>query len=110
MRSSGGGSSLPIETSEQGWRGSIAMQLPDVPQSPQQDRVTESARYLSAPLHEVPALVIACTEEKGGAAGWPPSIYPAVWSFMLALRSRGLGSCITTAHLHHREEADALLD
>jgi nitroreductase len=87
-----------------------AIQLPDVPQSPQQDRVTESARYLSEHLHEVPALVIACTEEKGGAAGWPPSIYPAVWSFMLALRSRGLGSCITTAHLHHREEADALLD
>jgi nitroreductase len=26
------------------------------------------------------------------------SIYPAVWSFQLALRSRGLGSVFTTAH------------
>lgn len=26
------------------------------------------------------------------------SIYPAVWSFLLALRSRGLGSVLTTAH------------
>jgi len=26
------------------------------------------------------------------------SIYPAVWSFQLALRSRGLGSAFTTAH------------
>jgi nitroreductase len=84
--------------------------LPDVSQSPQQDRVMESVRYLNEHIHEVPALVIPCIEDKGGAAGWPPSIYPAVWSFMLALRSRGLGSCITTSHLHRREEADALLN
>jgi nitroreductase len=37
------------------------------------------------------------------------SIFPAVWSFQLALRSRGLGSCLTTLHLLHADEARALL-
>jgi nitroreductase len=54
-------------------------------------------------------LVVPCIEDAGGAAGWAPSIYPAVWSFMLALRSRGLGSCITTVHLFRKDEAAALL-
>ena len=31
-------------------------------------------------------------------SGQYASIYPAVWSFQLALRSRGLGSVLTTAH------------
>ena len=34
---------------------------------------------------------------------------PAVWSFMLAARSRGLGTVLTTAHLvYEREAADVL--
>jgi nitroreductase len=82
---------------------------PVLPETDQQRRVGESARYLTDHLHEVPALVLPCVEETGGAAGWAPSIYPAVWSFMLALRSRGLGSCLTTVHLHHRKEAAELL-
>ena len=82
---------------------------PAVPDSPQQRRVMESARYLTEHIHEVPAMVVPCVLDAGGAAGWPPSIYPAVWSFQLALRSRGLGSVITTAHLYHREEAAELL-
>jgi nitroreductase len=69
----------------------------------------DSAEHLRQHLKEVPVLVVPCVQAIGGAAGWPPSIYPAVWSFMLALRSRGLGSVITTAHLYRREEADALL-
>lgn len=32
-------------------------------------------------------------------AGYFASIYPAVWSFQLALRSRGLGSVVTVVHL-----------
>jgi nitroreductase len=79
------------------------------PETPQQQRMTDSTSYLSAHLHEVPVLVVPCIEDKGGAAGWAPSIYPAVWSLMLALRSRGLGSVITTVHLYRRAEADALL-
>ncbi len=82
---------------------------PDVPDSAQQRRVVESAQYLSRHIHEVPMMVVPCVESAGGAAGWPPSIYPAVWSFMLALRSRGLGTTLTTVHLWRREDADRLL-
>jgi nitroreductase len=86
-----------------------ATREPALPATAQQERVADSATYLREHLHEVPVLVVPCVEEVGGAAGWAPSIYPAVWSFMLALRSRGLGSVITTVHLYRRAEADELL-
>jgi nitroreductase len=79
------------------------------PPEDQQARVSDSAGYLMQHLHEVPVLVVPCVEDVGGAVGWPPSIYPAVWSFMLALRSRGLGSVLTTVHLYREAEAAALL-
>jgi nitroreductase len=82
---------------------------PVMPATPQQERVMGSARFLMQHMHEVPVLVVPCILESGGAAGWAPSIYPAVWSFILALRSRGLGSVITTAHLYRQEEAAELL-
>ncbi len=72
-------------------------------------RLNTSADHLRDNLERVPVLVVPCVEAIGGAAGWAPSIYPAVWSFMLALRSRGLGSVMTTVHLYHRDEADQLL-
>ncbi len=84
--------------------------MPRPEESPQQRRVMSSAKFLVDHIGEVPVLVVPCTSEAGAAAGWQPSIYPAVWSFMLALRSRGLGSCLTTAHLFRREEAAHLLD
>jgi nitroreductase len=37
--------------------------------------------------------------EAGMQASYWGSLLPAVWSFMLALRSRGLGSAWTTLHL-----------
>jgi nitroreductase len=79
------------------------------PPEDQQARVSDSAGYLMQHMHEVPVLVVPCVEDVGGAVGWPPSIYPAVWSFMLALRSRGLGSVLTTVHLYREAEAAALL-
>ncbi len=79
------------------------------PPEEQQARVSDSAGYLMQHIHEVPVLVVPCVEDVGGAAGWAPSIYPAVWSFMLALRSRGLGSVLTTVHLYRAAEAAALL-
>jgi nitroreductase len=42
------------------------------------------------------------------ASAWG-SILPAVWSFMLALRERGLGSAWTTLHLAHEREVAELL-
>lgn len=37
------------------------------------------------------------------------SIFPAVWSFQLALRSRGLGSCITMVHLPFEQDVADIL-
>jgi nitroreductase len=75
-------------------------------------RVADSAIYLADHLHEVPVHVIPCIEDytKGQAhAGVFGSIYPAVWSLQLALRSRGLGSVLTTLHLVYEAEAAELL-
>jgi nitroreductase len=66
-------------------------------------------------LHEVPALVIVCIEgrvEKEAQvrqASLYGSILPAAWSFMLALRARGVGSAWTTLHLIHEKDAAKVL-
>jgi nitroreductase len=78
--------------------------------------VRDSARYLRHHLHEVPVLLIPCIKGRlaegspvAGQAGFYGSILPAVWSFMLALRARGLGSAWTTLHLFKEREAADLL-
>ena len=38
------------------------------------------------------------------------SIYPAVWSFILALRERGLATCLTTNHLAYEREVAEILE
>jgi nitroreductase len=82
-----------------------------------QQSVTDSAKYLAAHLHEVPVLMIPCLEGRpeqgpvGLSASFWASLFPAVWSFCLALRSRGLGSCWTTLHLvgdGEKQAADVL--
>jgi nitroreductase len=75
-------------------------------------QVRESALWLAERLEQVPVHVIPCIEDytKGNphADVWA-SIYPAVWSFQLALRSRGLGSVLTTLHLPRAKDAAELL-
>jgi nitroreductase len=78
-------------------------------------RVLAGVRHLYEHLHEVPVHVIPCiegrTDGKGAfaqAARWG-SIMPATWSFMLAARSRGLGTVWTSFHLAQEREAAALL-
>ena len=91
-------------------RRAAESKIPPPPDTPEQQRMQDSASYLREHLQDVPVHVIPCIPSgAGGAAGWGPSIYPAMWSFMLALRSRGLGSCLTTVHLFHSAEAAALL-
>jgi nitroreductase len=83
----------------------------------QDARVFASARYLAERLQDVPVHVIPCIDASHLGANPPPaawaglmgSIFPAVWSFQLALRARGLGSCLTTLHLRAGERADRLL-
>lgn len=79
-------------------------------------RVYDSATWLAQNLEKVPVFVIPCLEGRptpetplmavGSMYG---SIFPAVWSFQLALRARGLGSALTTLHLLHEAEAAKLL-
>ena len=58
-------------------------------------------------------MMIPCLEGRpdgapaGLSAGFWGSLLPAVWSFMLALRSRGLGSAWTTLHLIGEGEKQA---
>lgn len=85
-------------------------------------RISQSILWLAEHMGDVPVIVIPCYDvpaaearyrelipdpalrERGGAethtmtSGTYASILPAVWSFQLALRSRGLGSVLTTAH------------
>lgn len=80
-----------------------------------QQRITASAEYLADRLHEVPVHVIPCIQGRleGGPTVMTASVYgsiiPAAWSFMLAARARGLGTCWTTLHLFHEEAAAKIL-
>jgi nitroreductase len=78
-------------------------------------RMIDSAVFLTEHLHEVPVHVLFCIEgdlvdlplfEQASAYG---SIMPAVWSFMLAARARGLGCCWTSVHLKRWEDAAQVL-
>src|SRR4051794_40876117 len=80
------------------------------------DRLLASGDALTAKMADVPVLVVPCirgklTEsptllEMASSFG---SIFPSVWSFQLALRSRGLGSVLTTIHLWRADEVAELL-
>lgn len=93
-------------------------------------KVAASSRYLAENLERIPVLVIPChlgtpddmrkllgplgypheITDNMAASGFYGSIWPAVWSFMLSLRSRGLASTLTTMHLALEREAGELLD
>lgn len=69
------------------------------------EKLAGSIGYLAENIGEVPVLMIPCIQGRvemtsvNVAAAQFGSILPAVWSYMLALRERGLGSAWTTAHL-----------
>lgn len=82
---------------------------------PQTQRVYRSAQGLTETLAQVPVHVIPCLlqpiDDRNrlvAASAWA-SIIPAGWSFLLALRSRGLGSVWTTMHLAKEREVGDLL-
>jgi nitroreductase len=77
-------------------------------------RIMSSSDYLTERLGDVPMHVIPCAlgsaaDDDGNGAGWWGSVLPAVWSFMLAARARGLGTVWTTLHLRHEREVGELL-
>jgi nitroreductase len=96
--------------------GSAAKLFADSPErAPVQRRIGDSVAYLGDHMAEAPVLVLPCvtapgdTLSAGNQAGLWGSILPAAWSFMLALRLRGLVSAWTTLHLVYEAEVASLL-
>ncbi len=77
--------------------------------------VTASSVHLRDHLHEVPVLLVVFQEGRveelplGSQPGYWGSVVPAIWSFMLALRARGLGSTWTTMTCRRPKEVAELL-
>ena len=85
----------------------------DDPRVDQQARVLSSADYLTENFHRVPVMMVPCITGAldrlptfAAASVWG-SLLPAVWSFMLAARERGLGTAWTTIHLMNGGEQKA---
>ena len=82
---------------------------------PGADRIGSSVDHLRQNFHRLPAVLVPvfAGRVEGAnlfyqASGWG-SIIQSVWSFMLALRARGLGSAWTTGHLWREAELAKLL-
>ena len=82
------------------------------------EKIMSSSDYLAEILEKVPVLAIPCSLGTpadmegalgGGVQGWWGSVLPAVWSYMLAARSRGLGTAWTTLHLRYSERVGKAL-
>jgi nitroreductase len=107
----------PAKRAELGaiYRAAFTARYPPGQQASPPQRDLDSARHLADNLHLVPVLVLACLVVPGGrlpqgsqASLWG-SLLPAAWSYMLAARSRGLGTAWTTVHLDREDEVAKLL-
>jgi nitroreductase len=87
-------------------RIAAAEAAPDDPENVQLDRVRRSAQHLADHFEQVPLFLFAFVQHDptGG------SIYPAVWSAMLAARAEGVGSSLTSVlgFFHPAEVLDIL--
>ena len=87
--------------------------MSDLP--PSRRRLLDSVFHLVDHIHDVPVHVIPCVEGRTDGQPGPmqsgkwSTICPAAWSFMLAARSRGLGTCWTSFHLFFEREAAEIL-
>ncbi len=79
----------------------------------QQARVIDSGIHLVENMHRCPAMLIPCaagrSEDPRHVVEGAGSVVQAAWSFMLAARERGLGTCWTTLHLLWEQEVAELL-
>ncbi len=74
-----------------------------------------SARHLAETFPEAPAIFVPCitgrldgADAMTQAVKWG-SVIQAAWSFMLAARNRGLGTCWTTVHLQRERDVAEVL-
>ncbi|QUQ62951.1 nitroreductase family protein [Kutzneria sp. CA-103260] len=85
----------------------------DLERSAVQQRVHSSVAALADTMGQVPVLVLPCLRaaklSSGNQAGLWGSLLPAAWSYMLAARTRGLGTAWTTLHLSYESEVADIL-
>ncbi|MDH3641697.1 MAG: nitroreductase family protein [Gammaproteobacteria bacterium] len=70
-----------------------------------------AVEYLTDHFHEAPVWIVACLDSGDARPhrGSGASIYPAVQNMLLAARALGLGATLTTRHVLHGAEVDAIL-
>jgi nitroreductase len=83
----------------------------DDPRAKRMTKIVESGQYLADNIGRSPWLVIPCGTGRVLDQPTVPeqsrfwaSILPAMWSFMLAARARGLGCAWTTEHLKREQD------
>ena len=83
-----------------------ASNLKDKEQIESVRRISNSASWLAENYNKVPLLVLVFSRNDPTGS----SIYPAIWSLMLAARSHGIGTCLTTVMSFKAEEVYEVLD
>jgi nitroreductase len=78
---------------------------PETPEHARTLRLIRSAQHLADHFEETPLLLFAFAQADASGS----SIFPAVWSAMLAARAEGVGSCLTTILAFREAEVFALL-
>lgn len=71
----------------------------------QEAAIVEKAAKFAREIGDVPVLIIVCSTQRGVSH----SIYPAVQNLLVAARSLGLGTVLTTLHAFRSEEVRAVI-
>ncbi len=71
----------------------------------QEAAIVEKAAKFAREIGDVPVLIIVCSTQRGVSH----SIYPAVQNLLVAARSLGLGTVLTTLHTFRSDEVRAVL-
>lgn len=93
------------------WSGPYASRIaaarenPDVPENKSTLAMVKSAQHLADHFEQTPLLFFAFVQSDESGS----SIFPAVWSAMLAARAEGVGTCLTTIFDYRREDVCSLL-
>jgi nitroreductase len=74
-------------------------------------RQHDAVEYLTEHYHEAPIWIVVCQDDGDGAPSRSSgaSVYPAVQNMLLTARALGLGATLTTRHLRHEQEVEAIL-
>ena len=74
-------------------------------------RQHDAVEYLTQHYHEAPIWIVACQNDGDSTPSRSSgaSIYPAIQNMLLTARALGLGATLTTRHLRHEKEVEAIL-